>query len=123
MTTLTARAIRKDGYWIALFEGYPTGGVSGDNLAELHEEVEAVKHFVLDLSPDTPVTVNYVYDLDEQATTAFHDYLESKAAAAKLPDAARQAAKALTQAGLTERDTAALMELSKQRVHQLKHAS
>lgn len=124
MTTLiTARVIRKDGYWIALFEGYPSGGVSGDSLDELREEVEAVKHFVLDLAPDVSVTVEYVYDLTEQAAAVLRDYLETKAAAARLTDVAQRAAKVLTRAGLTEKDTAALMELSKQRVHQLKHVS
>ena len=46
MTQLIARAIRKNGYWIALFDGCPSGGVSGDTPAELREEVEAAKHFI-----------------------------------------------------------------------------
>ncbi|GGK99316.1 hypothetical protein Sme01_60530 [Sphaerisporangium melleum] len=38
-------------------------GVSAATLAELRSAVEAVKHFVLGVSEDTPVTVEYLYDL------------------------------------------------------------
>jgi hypothetical protein len=51
------RAVRKTDYWIALPVGAPiAGGVSGDTLAELCEEVEAVKHFILDVFPEAVVT-------------------------------------------------------------------
>ncbi|MEV7964887.1 hypothetical protein AB0O34_02770 [Sphaerisporangium sp. NPDC088356] len=38
-------------------------GVTGRTLAELFEEVEAVKHFVLDLPEDVPISVEYVYEI------------------------------------------------------------
>jgi hypothetical protein len=127
MTQLTAQAIRKNGYWIALFDGYPSGGVSGDTLAELHQEVEAVKHFILDLPVNAAIDVEYVYDLgDEQAAAELGQYREVDAQAKALARAretlAKQAAKALAAAGISERDGAVMMGLSKQRVHQLKHA-
>jgi hypothetical protein len=37
--------------------------VTGRTLAELFEEVEAVKHFVLDLPEDVPISVEYVYEI------------------------------------------------------------
>ncbi|MEO3799091.1 hypothetical protein [Nonomuraea sp. B1E8] len=127
MTRLIAQAIRKDGYWIALFEGHPSGGVSGDTLAELHQEVEAVKHFVLDLPADVTIDVEYVYDLgDEQAAAELGEFRAVDARAKALTKArdamAQRAAKALAAAGISERDGAVMMGLSKQRVHQLKHA-
>ncbi|GIH73505.1 hypothetical protein [Sphaerimonospora thailandensis] len=39
------------------------GGVSGETLAELQDEVEAIKHFILDLPTDVPVAVEYVFEL------------------------------------------------------------
>ncbi|WP_327584187.1 hypothetical protein OHA25_51680 [Nonomuraea sp. NBC_00507] len=127
MTRLIARAIRKDGYWIALFEGYPSGGVAGDTLAELHEEVDAVKHFVLDVPAEAVIDVEYVYDFgDEQAAAELSQYREvdeqAKALARARDAVAKRAAKALAAAGISERDGALMMGLSKQRVHQLKHA-
>ncbi|MEV6987445.1 hypothetical protein AB0M95_40165 [Sphaerisporangium sp. NPDC051017] len=38
-------------------------GVSARTLAELFEEVEAVKHFILDLPTDVPISVEYVYEI------------------------------------------------------------
>ena len=40
----------------------PTG-VTGRTLAELFEEVEAVKHFILAVPKETPVEVDFVYEL------------------------------------------------------------
>ncbi|MFI6507077.1 hypothetical protein ACIBCT_05690 [Streptosporangium sp. NPDC050855] len=49
---LTMKAVRKTDYWIALPVDAPiAGGVSGDTLTELYEEVEAAKHFILGASP------------------------------------------------------------------------
>lgn len=38
-------------------------GVSAETLTELREAVDGVKHFILDVSADTPVEVDYQYDL------------------------------------------------------------
>jgi hypothetical protein len=105
----------------------PIGGVSGRTLAELHQEAEAAAWFVLNVTKGTEIAINYMYDIDEQLTGDLDQYREA-AAQAKAVSAAREAAairvaKQLAAAGISERDGALIMGLSKQRVHQLKHAS
>lgn len=103
------------------------GGITGRTLAELHQEAEAVAWFVLDVPRETEIAINYVYDIDEELAADLDRYQQA-AAQAKAVNAAREAAairiaKRLTAAGISERDGALIMGLSKQRVHQLKHAS
>ncbi|MFJ2034265.1 hypothetical protein [Streptosporangium sp. NPDC087985] len=105
----------------------PIGGVTGRTLTELHQEAEAVAWFVLDVPKETEISVKYVYDIDEELAADLDQYKQS-AAQAKAVNAVREAAairiaKKLTAAGISERDGALIMGLSKQRVHQLKHAS
>ena len=56
------RVIREADHWVALVEGIADfqGGVTGDTIEELHEEVEAVKHFALDVPKGTEVIVGYI---------------------------------------------------------------
>ena len=76
--------------WTALPQGYP-GIAGGRTIAELHEEVEALKHFIAELC-------------------RANDDLGTKA---------RSTATALRAAGLSIRDSAAVMNLSKSRFEQL----
>jgi hypothetical protein len=122
---LTIRAVRKDGYWIALPVGVTgsPGGVSGDTLSELFEEVEAFKHFILDAPRETEVAVDYVYDVPGVPAGVLDSYRDLRARrdemAAKLGETAAAAVAALRGAGVSVRDAAALLDLSRSRVDQL----
>ncbi|MEO3813655.1 hypothetical protein ABGB17_32060 [Sphaerisporangium sp. B11E5] len=86
--------------WVALPEGAP-GSVSGDTLAELLEEAEAVKHFVLGLSKDVPVRVEFVFEVPGVPVETIDSYRQARA---RLIDQLRQA-------GLSEQDSAELLTL------------
>ena len=75
------------------------GGVSGETLAELREEVEAVKHFILDLPEDVPVAVEYVFELPGVAPEELIAYRET----------ITQLSRHLREAGLSDEDSAALL--------------
>lgn len=47
--------------WSAVPQGYP-GSAGGRTISELHEEVEALKHFIIGAEPPTEITVDYVYE-------------------------------------------------------------
>jgi hypothetical protein len=47
--------------WTALPQGYP-GSAGGRTIAELHKEVEALKHFFTGKDPSTDVVVDYLYE-------------------------------------------------------------
>ena len=115
--------------WTALPQGYP-GSAGGRSIAELHEEVEALKHFITGAEPTTPVTVGYIYEVPGLSAEVLLDYQHGRShrdqAAAELRRAndelgvkARAIASALRDAGLSIRDSAAVMELSKSRFEQL----
>ncbi|MER5323484.1 hypothetical protein [Streptosporangium roseum] len=121
---LTMRAIRKADYWIALPVDAPiAGGVSGDTLPELYEEVEAAKHFILDAPSDAEIIVAYLYEVAGVSPTVLDTYRELRTqrdqVAARLGETAREAVAALRAAGVSVRDSAALLELSKSRIDQL----
>ena len=48
--------------WTALPQGYP-GSAGGRSIAELHEEVEALKHFITGEDLATEINVDYVYEI------------------------------------------------------------
>lgn len=115
--------------WTALPQGYP-GSAGGRTIAELHEEVEAMKHFITGTDQATEITVEYVYDVPGLSGEILLDYRHGRsrrdAAAAELRRAndelgakARATAAALRAAGLSVRDSAAVMDLSKSRFEQL----
>jgi hypothetical protein len=116
--------------WTALPQGYP-GSTGGRSIAELHEEVEALKHFITGADPATEITVDYVYEIPGLSTGLLIDYRHGRSrrdeAAAELRHAnddlgvkARTMASALRAVGLSIRDSAAVMELSKSRFEQLR---
>jgi hypothetical protein len=45
--------------WTALPQGYP-GSAGGRTIAELHEEVEAMKHFITGADDMTEITVDWL---------------------------------------------------------------
>jgi hypothetical protein len=115
--------------WTALPQGYP-GSAGGRTIAELHEEVEAMKHFITGTDQATEITVDYVYDVPGLSGEILVDYRHGRsrrdAAAVELRRAndelgakARATAAALRAAGLSVRDSAAVMDLSKSRFEQL----
>jgi hypothetical protein len=119
--------------WTALPQGYP-GSAGGRTIAELREEVEAIKHFITGADQATEVTVDYVYDVPGISAEILVDYHHGRSrrdtAAAELRRAndelgakARATAAALRAAGLSVRDSAAVMSLSKSRFEQLCQAS
>jgi len=115
--------------WTALPQGYP-GSAGGRTLTELHEEVEALKHFMVGADPGTHITVDYQYELPGLPVEILVDYRHDRSrrdeAAAELRRAnevlglkARAAASALRAAGLSIRDCAALLGMSKSRFEQI----
>lgn len=110
--------------WTALPQGYP-GSAGGRTIAELHEEVEALKHFFAGEDPATDIAVDYFYELPGVAPEVLIDYRHSRSARDEAADELRRAnearttATALRRAGLSIRDSAALMGLSKSRFEQI----
>ena len=115
--------------WTALPQGYP-GSAGGRSIAELHQEVELLKHFITGADPATEINVDYVYEIPGLSRDLLIDYRHGRSrrdeAAAELRHAnddlgtkARTMASALRAAGLSIRDSAAVMELSKSRFEQL----
>jgi hypothetical protein len=115
--------------WTALPQGYP-GSAGGQSIAEVHEEVEALTHFITGADPATQINVEYIYEVPGLSGEVLIDYQHERSrrdeAAAELRRAndelgtkARTMASALRAAGLSIRDSAAVMELSKSRFEQL----
>lgn len=115
--------------WTGLPEGYP-GSAGGRTVAELFEEVEALKHFMTGEEPGTDVGVDYLYEVADVPVEVLIDYQHGRAARDKAAEDLRRAsdeltvkaratASALRAAGLSVRDGAALMGLSKSRFDQL----
>jgi hypothetical protein len=115
--------------WTALPQGYP-GSAGGRSVAELHEEVEALKHFITGADPAIQINVDYLYEIPGLSRDLLIDYQHGRSrrdeAAAELREAnddlgtkARTMASALRAAGLSIRDSAAVMKLSKSRFEQL----
>jgi hypothetical protein len=123
---LAVRVLKKDGYWIGLPIDAP-GSMTGDTLNDLFEDVETFKHFCLGLPKETPVVVSYTYDLpefDEEVIDVYRDLrAERNKIAAQLDEAARIAVARLRQAGISVRDSAALLGLSPSRVDQLRRSA
>ena len=115
--------------WTALPQGFP-GSTGGRTISELQEEVEALKHFFTGEEPATDITVDYMYELPGVSPEILVDYrhgrsardqaaVELRRANDELGTRARAAAMALRAAGLSIRDSAALMGLSKSRFEQI----
>ncbi len=115
--------------WTGLPEGYP-GSAAGRTVAELFEEIEALKHFMTGDDPATDIAVDYLYEVADLPAEVLLDYQHGRAARddaaenlrranEELTVKARATASALRAAGLSVRDGAALMGLSKSRFDQL----
>jgi hypothetical protein len=88
-------------------------GVNGETLSELFEEVEAVKHFILDLPKETPVDVEYIFDLPGVPSEVLASYHEQRL---RLE---RAAAARLREAGLPAEDSTALLGLPESQISNL----
>lgn len=115
--------------WTGLPQGFP-GSAGGRTIPELHEEVESLKYFFTGEAPGTDITVDYIYELPGVSPEILIDYrhersqrdlaaVELRRANDQLSNKARAAATALRAAGLSIRDSAALMGLSKSRFEQI----
>jgi hypothetical protein len=115
--------------WTGLPQGYP-GSAGGRTISELHEEVEAVKHFIVGADTTTEIAVDYIYEIPGISSEIIIDYRHGRSrrdeVAAELRRAndelgakARRTASALRAAGLSVRDSAAVMNVSKSRFEQL----
>lgn len=53
-----------DGRWVwtGLPKGYP-GSAGGRTVPELWQEIKALKHFMVDVDPETEISVEYVYEV------------------------------------------------------------
>ncbi len=115
--------------WTGLPEGCP-GSAGGRTVAELFAEVEALKHFMMGEDPATDIAVDYLYEVADVPVQVLIDYQHGRAtrdraaedlrrANDELTVKARATVRALRAAGLSVRDGAALMGLSKSRFDQL----
>jgi hypothetical protein len=92
-------------------------GVNGETLSELFEEVEAVKHFILGVPKETPVAVEYAYELPGVPSEVLASYhrqrlLLEEAAAARLRDA-----------GLSAEDSTTLLDLPESQMNGLQQSA
>lgn len=124
---LTMKVISKGDHWIAVVEDVADfqGGVAGASLSELYAEVEAIKHFALNVGEEVDVAVDYIYEipgLSVEVLDTYHHLREQRdELASRHKRAAAAAVSALREAGLSVRDAAALLGLSRSRVDQLSH--
>lgn len=122
---LTMRIRPEADYWVAIVEDVPDfhGGVTGDTLSELYEEIDVLKHFALNVPKETRVDVAYIYDIPnvpvEIVTDYWHLREQRDEVAGRLNEAAATAVAALRGAGLSVRDAAAVLGISRSRVDQL----
>lgn len=130
MTTYTVTVTREDDLWVALVDGLPRhliGAADYDSFTTLHDEVPWLIADLTDTGPDD-FTVTYRYTINGQDITRevqqFMDAEKAARAIATERDRARDAAlHALTDAGLSRRVVADVVDLSHQRVQQLLKAS
>lgn len=126
---VTMKVINKGDHWIAVVEDVPDfhGGVAGGSLVELYAEVEAIKHFALNVPPEVDVAVDYLYEIPgvslEVLDTYHHLREQRDELASRHRRAAAAAVSSLREAGLSVRDAAALLGLSRSRVDQLSQLS
>jgi hypothetical protein len=84
------------------------------------------KRFCLAAPPEATVVVDYVYDLPELEDGVLSAYRDLRSQrdqiTGRFEDAARAAASRLRQAGLSVRDSAALLGMSPSHVDQLMHS-
>ena len=122
---ITMKVAPEADHWVALVQGVPgfRGGVTGDTLAELYAEVEAVKHFALNVPKEKDVAVDYVYDIPGVAGELIDGYRKLRRQrdemAGRLAEAAQTAVGALRGAGMSVRDSATLLGISRSRIDQL----
>lgn len=119
--TYRATVSREDPWWVAEVEG--VGATESKKIAELEDMVKDLIVSMLDL--DAPeFEVIWDYDLPDHAAEALKDYLtareERNAAEKRYNESAERAAVALDRAKMSTREAAQLMNLSHQRVQQLR---
>src|SRR5215469_6435136 len=64
--------------WTALPQGFP-GSAGGRTIADLHDEVEALKHFFTGEDPAADIAVDYMYELPGVAPEILIDYRHERA--------------------------------------------
>ncbi|MEV5409405.1 hypothetical protein AB0K60_11300 [Thermopolyspora sp. NPDC052614] len=92
-------------------------GVNGETLSELFEEVEAVKHFILGLPKETPVSVEYVYELPGVPCEVLASYHQQRLVLA------RATAARLRDAGFSAEDSTTLLDLPESQMRRLQQSA
>jgi hypothetical protein len=76
--------------WTGLPDGYP-GSAGGRTVAELFEEVEALKHFMTGDDPATDIRVDYLYEVADIPVEVLVDYHHGRVARDKAAENLRRA--------------------------------
>lgn len=120
MITVTVR--REDGWWTARGEAI-RGGFEAKTLSQLMSEVEHLLPMLFDAEPDD-LDVRYEYELPDSLSELVGRVSELReqmdAYAAGYRDALRASVTELARLNVSERDTAVVVGVSPQRVHQIR---
>lgn len=120
VVTITVR--REDGWWTARSEEI-RGGFEAKTLGQLTAEVEHLLPMLFDAEPDD-LGVRYVYELPDALSDLVLRVRELReqldAYTVGYRDALRQSVTELARLNVSERDTAAVVGVSPQRVHQIR---
>lgn len=120
MVTVTVR--REDGWWTARGEQV-RGGFEAKTLGQLMSEVEHLLPMMFDTDPDG-LDIRYVYELPDSLSELVQRVRELReqvdAYTAGYRDALRESVTELARLKVSERDTAAVVGVSPQRVHQIR---
>lgn len=120
---ITFTVLREAGLWVAVAPDHIGGGFTATSLAALKRDIESVVPHMYPDQPGLEITIEYAYQLPGAASEylalrAERDRIE-RACAAKQAEAIQE----LTHAGISQRDAAVVLSLSKQRIHQLQSAA
>jgi len=121
----TVNVAREGRYWVASVDGVRGSAVETRVLGALEHEVRDGLALLLDIEPGS-FDISWVIELPDAARQALDAFEEARTRRHAAEDAyersMRTAADKLTQASLSLRDTAALMDISHQRVQQVRAA-
>ena len=120
----TVNVAREGRYWVASVDGVRGSAVETRMLGALEHEVDGLA-LLLDIEPGS-FDISWVIELPDAARQALDAFEEARTRRRAAEDAYEQSMRAaadkLTQASLSLRDAAALMDISHQRVQQVRSA-
>jgi hypothetical protein len=127
---VTVAVTKGDRYWVGLPEGYP-GSCMGRTIAELMDEAQAGLPFMVsgpDGVPVRDVVIEYVFtdipvDLRDEVRRYRELVIQRREIDRTLNElGARTVTRLRSVAALTDEDSAALLDISRQRANQLRNA-